>query len=81
MNKKLNRRGQSGAAAHSGNVVEDIFVSRHNTNTIVSGSASPGFIADAVNELLTYYTPQSIVDFINTNCIIRNPPFKNENYL
>lgn len=48
------------------------------TNTIVSGSASPGFITDAVNELHTYYTPKAIVDFIKseqTKFIIGNPPY------
>ena len=82
MNKKLNRRGQAGSAAHSSNVAEDIFVSRHNTNTIVSGIASPGFIVDAVNELFTYYTPKAIVDFIKSEkikCVIGNPPFNVEN--
>ena len=47
-------------------------------NTIVSGSASPGFLFDVVNELLTYRTPKVIVDFIKNEenkCIIGNPPF------
>jgi len=51
-------------------------------NTIVSGSASPAFLSDAVNELLTYRTPKAIVYFIKkeeTKCIIGNPPFNVKN--
>lgn len=36
------------------------------------------FIADAVHELLTYYTPKAIVDFITSEqikYIIGNPPY------
>jgi hypothetical protein len=48
-------------------------------NTIVSGSACPGFLLDAVNELETYRTPQKIVDYIEAErmkVIIGNPPYE-----
>ena len=44
----------------------------------VSGSATPNFLKVAVDELLTYRTPQKIVDYIEAEkmkAIIGNPPF------
>ncbi len=42
---------------------------------ITNGSVSPGFMKDALDELFTYYTPPSIVDFINIQSTIGNPPY------
>ncbi len=50
-------------------------------NTIVNGSASGGFIKDATDKLIasipepTYYTPKAVIDFINCQTIIGNPPY------
>ena len=44
----------------------------------VSGSATPNFLKVAVDELLTYRTPQKIVDYIEAEkmkAIIGNPPY------
>ena len=47
----------------------------------VSGSVSSKYLIEAVNIIEnavpqpTYYTPQNIVDFINKDCVIINPPF------
>jgi type I restriction-modification system DNA methylase subunit len=41
-------------------------------------SSSNRFLSDAVDELLTYYTPKEIIDFIKSEdmkFIIANPPF------
>jgi len=42
---------------------------------IVSEPNNPGFLLTELNEVFTYRTPQHIIDFINANCIIGNPPF------
>lgn len=34
------------------------------------------YLEKAKNELLTYYTPKEIIDKINMDVIIKNPPFK-----
>ena len=39
------------------------------------------FLFRAVNELFTYRTPQSIVDYINLECIFKNPPYDNRTIL
>lgn len=44
----------------------------------VSGSATSNFLKVSVDELLTYRTPQKIVDYIETEkmkAIIGNPPY------
>jgi hypothetical protein len=44
----------------------------------VSGSATPNFLKVAVDELLTYRTPQKIVDYIEAEKIkdiLGNPPY------
>ena len=47
---------------------------------ILEGAVNPGFIADAMNRLLSgvYYTPKKVSDFIDSEkikSIIGNPPF------
>ncbi len=48
-----------------------------NKITIIEGSNSPDFLKIAAQQLTTYKTPQSIVDYININVIIGNPPYTN----
>ena len=41
------------------------------------------FIAVAVNDLLTYYTPKEIIEYVEkhkNDYVIINPPFKTKNY-
>ena len=59
--------------------VEACSVCPNNAKPIVSGSASPGFLLDAVNKLFTYKTPKNVIDFINKSCIIGNPLFTKKN--
>ena len=43
--------------------------------TIIQGSGNPSFIADALNHLLTYWTPGKVIDYIKIKSIIGNPPY------
>ena len=49
--------------------------------TDVSGSVSSNYLLEAANIIQnaapkpTYYTPQNVVDLINKDCIIINPPY------
>ena len=76
---KKNSKINAGAKADSSTNDDVTSVRQHRSNTIVSGSANHGFLLDAVNELLTYRTPQKIVDYIEAEkmkAIIGNPPYK-----
>ena len=34
------------------------------------------FLKTALDKLFTYTTPKTVVKYIETNCLIQNPPFK-----
>jgi hypothetical protein len=72
---KPNRITSAGTKADSTTTADATTSSQTIAKPNVSGSASSGFLTDAVNELLTYKTPKAIVDLINRNLIIANPPY------
>lgn len=49
-----------------------------NITEVYTGGFNNSFLSDSVNELLTYKTPKSVVDFINRSIFISNPSFKND---
>jgi hypothetical protein len=51
---------------------------------LVSGSASSNYLIEAAKLILkatpkpAYYTPKNVIDFVNKDCIIINPPYNVE---